>query len=174
MMVLKILGKLIKILRSNASPGQIAWGFALGTFLGFTPLMSLHNLGIVFLIFIMNVNISAALFGWLLCGLLAFFLDPFFHTIGFGVLVQIGFLKPFWTAFYNAPIAPLTRFNNTVVMGSFVFSLIAFVPGYFLFRKFVVVYRTSWNEKLQKMKFFQIFKGSKFVQLYFKVRNMGD
>jgi uncharacterized protein (TIGR03546 family) len=174
MIFLKIFGKLIKVLRSNASPGQIAWGFALGTFLGFTPLMSLHNLGIVFLIFILNVNISAALFGWLLCSLLAFFLDPLFHSIGFVILVQIGFLKPIWTTFYNAPIAPLTRFNNTIVMGSFAFSLIIFVPAYLLFRKLVVVYRSSWNEKLQKVKFFQIFKGSKLVKLYFKVRKLGE
>ncbi len=174
MIFLKILGKLIKVLRSNASPSQIAWGFALGTFLGFTPLMSLHNLGIVFLICILNVNISAALFGWLVCGILSFSLDPLFHTIGFSILVQAGFLKSFWTTLYNVPIAPLTRFNNTIVMGSFVFSLIAFVPAYLLFRKFVVVYRSSWNEKLQKVKFFQIFKGSKFVKLYFKVRKLGD
>ena len=91
MIFLKILGKLIKVLRSNASPGQIAWGFALGTFLGFTPLISLHNLGIIFLIFILNVNLSAVIFGWLICSILAFFLDPLFHTIGFGMLVQIGF-----------------------------------------------------------------------------------
>ena len=174
MIFLKIIGKLIKVLRSNASPSQIAWGFALGTFLGFTPFFSLHNLGIVFLIFILNVNISAAIFGWLVSGLLSFFLDPLFHSIGFGMLVQIGFLKPFWTGLYNAPVAPLTRFNNTIVMGSFVFSLIALVPNYFLFRKFVMVYRTSWNEKLQKVKFFKVFKGSKLVKLYFKVRKLGD
>jgi uncharacterized protein (TIGR03546 family) len=134
----------------------------------------LHNLGIVFLICILNVNISAAIFGWLVCGLLSFFLDPLFHTIGFGILVQIGFLKSLWTGLYNASIAPLTRFNNTIVMGSFVFSLIVFVPNYFMFKKFVVVYRTSWNEKLQKVKFFKIFKGSKLVKLYFKVRKLGD
>jgi uncharacterized protein (TIGR03546 family) len=174
MIFLKILGKLIKVLRSNASPGQIAWGFALGTFLGFTPLVSLHNLGIVFLICILNVNITGVFFGWLVSGLLSFFLDPLFHSIGFSILVQIGFLKSFWTALYNAPIAPLTRFNNTIVMGSFVFSLIAFVPAYLLFRNLVVVYRSSWNEKLQKVKFFQIFKGSKLVKLYFKVRKLGE
>jgi uncharacterized protein (TIGR03546 family) len=172
MIFLKILGKLIKVLRSNASPAQIAWGFALGTFLGFTPLLCLHNLGIVFLIFIFNVNVSAALFGWLVSGLLSFFLDPLFHSIGFGMLVQIGFLQPLWTDLYNASVAPLTRFNNTIVMGSFVFSLIAFVPAYLLFRKFVVVYRSSWNEKLQKVKFFRILKGTKFVKLYFKLKNL--
>jgi uncharacterized protein (TIGR03546 family) len=173
MILLKILGKLIKVLQSGGSPRQIAWGFALGTFLGFTPLLSLHNLGIVFLICIFNVNISASLLGWLLCGILAFFLDPLFHAVGFGVLVQIGFLQPLWTDLYNAPIAPLTRFNNTVVMGSFVFSLVMFLPGYFLFKGFVHQYRTSWEKKVQKWKLIQIFNRSTFVQWYFKVKNMG-
>jgi uncharacterized protein (TIGR03546 family) len=174
MIFLKILGKFIKVLRSNASPNQIAWGFALGIFLGFTPLLTLHNLVIIFLIFILNVNVSAALFALVLCSFLALFLDPLFHTIGFGILVQIGFLESFWTILYNAPIAPLTRFNNTVVIGSFIFSLVMCLPSYLLFKGFVHRYRTSWNAKIQKWKIVKIIKGSKAIKLYFKVRNMGN
>ena len=50
MFILKILGKFIKVLRSAASPRQIAWGFALGCILGLTPFWSLHNLLLVVLI----------------------------------------------------------------------------------------------------------------------------
>lgn len=174
MIFLKILGRFIKVLRSNASPNQIAWGFALGTFLGFTPFLSLHNLIVVLLIFVLNVNVSAALFAFVLCSFLAFFLDPLFHTIGFGMLVQAEFLKSFWTALYNAPAAPFTRFNNTVVIGSFVFALVLCLPSYFLFKGFVQRYRTSWNDKIQKWKIVKVLKGSKVIKLYFKVRNMGN
>ena len=37
MFALKLLSKFIKVLRSAASPNQIAWGFALGAILGLTP-----------------------------------------------------------------------------------------------------------------------------------------
>ena len=53
MFALQILSKLVKVLRSAASPRQIAWGFALGTIWGFTPLFSLHNLVVLVLVMVL-------------------------------------------------------------------------------------------------------------------------
>lgn len=172
MIFLKLIGKFISVLRSAASPNQIAWGFALGTIPGLTPINALHNLVVLILIIILNVNLASATLALAIFSLIAWIFDPFFHTIGFAVLVQIPFLQPLWTDMYNAPIAPLTRFNNTVVMGSLLVALVLFVPNYLLFKIFVQRYRESWNAKIAKWKIIQIMKGSKFVQLYFKIRGM--
>jgi uncharacterized protein (TIGR03546 family) len=172
MIFLKLLSKFIGVLRSAASPNQIAWGFALGTIPGLTPLNALHNLGVLVLLIILNVNIASATLALAIFSLIAWMLDPLFHAIGYIVLVQIPFLQSLWTDLYNAPIAPLTRFNNTVVMGSLLVSLVLLVPNYFLFRAFVLRYRESWNAKIAKWKIVQIMKGSNLVKLYFKIRGM--
>ena len=44
MLIVKYIAKLIKILRSAATPGQIAGGVILGMIPGLTPVWSLHNL----------------------------------------------------------------------------------------------------------------------------------
>lgn len=173
MFFLKILSKFVKVLRSNASPNQIAWGFALGAILGLTPFWSLHNLFLIILIILLKINISAALLGLVLFGFIALLLDPLFHFLGFYVLVQIPFMESIWTTLYNLPIAPFSRFNNTVVMGSLLCSLILLVPNYFLFKIFVIRYRESWAEKIQKWKIVQVLKGSKLVRFYLKVKNIG-
>ena len=59
---LEILAKLVKILRSAASPNQIAAGFIIGMIIGLTPLWTLHNLILFVLLIILNVNIASALF----------------------------------------------------------------------------------------------------------------
>jgi uncharacterized protein (TIGR03546 family) len=66
---IKLVAKLIKALRSNASPGQIAWGFALGMIIGLTPLWSLHNAFLVVIILIFNVNLAMSIFAFLLFSL---------------------------------------------------------------------------------------------------------
>ena len=174
MFILKLLGKLVKVLRSSAAPGQLAWGFALGAILGLTPLTTLHNLAVLILIIILPVNVTAALLSFLLYSLFAFLLDPLFHSIGYFMLVDVGALFPFWTNLYNAAIAPFTRFNNTVVLGSFIFSLVVLVPNYLLFKWFVKRYRESWSEKIRQWKISKALMGSKLVKFYLKIRSLGD
>ena len=42
--LLKLIQSIIKTLHSDGTPGQVAVGIALGSVLGLTPLMNLHNL----------------------------------------------------------------------------------------------------------------------------------
>ena len=53
MIFLKLIGKFISVLRSAASPNQIAWGFALGMIPGLTPINALHNLAVLILIIVL-------------------------------------------------------------------------------------------------------------------------
>jgi len=171
MIIFKILSKFIKALRSHDSPSQIAWGITLGTILGLTPFFTFHNFILLILIILIKVNLSAVVFSLILYGLIGYILDPVFHTIGFLLLVNVDFLRPVWTWLYNLPIAPFTRFNNTVVIGSLVFSLVLLFPHYLLFKKLVIKYRTSWNTAIQKWKITRMIQGNKLVQFYVKLRD---
>jgi uncharacterized protein (TIGR03546 family) len=174
MIIIKLLSKFIKVLNSAASPNQIAWGFALGAIPGLTPTNALHNAAVLVLLIILNVNISAAVFAMLVFSALAFLLDPLFHTIGYYVLTSIPALTSTWTSLYNAPIAPLTRFNNTVVMGSLLIALAMLVPNYIGFKLFVRRYRDVWVEKIKKWKISKMITGSSLVQLYLKFKDVGE
>ncbi len=173
MIPLSLVSKVVKVLRSADSPAQVGWGFALGSIPGLTPLWALHNLFVLLLICILNVNITAALLGWGLFSLFAWLFDPFFDVLGYQVLTNIPFLQPFWTWLYNVPIAPLTRFNNTVVMGSLVVAVLALVPNYAWFRWFVKRFRQTWGQQISNWKVARALRGSSIVQLYLKIRDFG-
>jgi uncharacterized protein (TIGR03546 family) len=170
---LKLVSNFIKILREGQTPAQVAGGFALGSILGLSPMLTLQGVLLWILILILDVNLSAVTLSLFVFSLIAFIFDPIFHHLGYFILVDAESLKGVWTALYNAPIAPLTRFNNTVVMGSFVSALILFTPIYFGMKKFVIAYRTTVGKRIEKMKVYQIISKSWIVQTYQRIRNMG-
>jgi len=169
---LNLIANFIKILREGQTPAQVAGGFALGSILGLSPMLTLQGLVIWFVILILDVNLSAATMSLLIFSLIAFIFDPIFHHLGYFLLVNIDGLNGIWTTLYNAPMAPLTRFNNTVVIGSFVCALILFPFVYFGMKKFVVAYRTTIGKRLQKTKIYQVINKSWIVQTYQRLRGM--
>ncbi|MBK7260146.1 MAG: TIGR03546 family protein [Ignavibacteriae bacterium] len=170
---LKLIRDFIKILREGQTPAQVAGGFALGSILGLSPNLTLQGILVWFVILILDVNLSAALVALTVFSLFAFLLDPAFHWVGYQILTNIDALTSFWTTLYNAPVAPLTRFNNTVVMGSFISALILFLPVYYGMKKFVVAYRARVGSKVEKWKIYQVIKRSTLVQWYEKLRDLG-
>src|SRR5512143_1354493 len=154
MIFLKLLHSLISTLNSEGTPRQIAAGFALGTALGLTPIMNVHNLLVFAAALLLNVSFGAFLLGWTVFVPLGFALDPLFHAIGLALL-QAPPLTGFWTALYNVPGVPLTSFNNSVVLGSFVSWVVLWLPIYFLSRWLVTRYRVHVYERLKKTRFFQ-------------------
>jgi uncharacterized protein (TIGR03546 family) len=169
---LKLVRDFIAILREGQTPAQVAGGFALGSILGFSPMLTLQG-GLVWVILlVLDVNLAAAFVALTVCSLVAFIVDPLFHWLGYLLLVRVEALQGAWTAMYNAPIAPLTRFNNTVVMGSFVFALAAFLPVYLCMKRLVVAYRTHIGAKVEQWKIFKTIKRSSLVQWYFRIRNL--
>jgi uncharacterized protein (TIGR03545 family)/uncharacterized protein (TIGR03546 family) len=138
----KFFGRLIRSIESS-TPGRIAWAFALGSIAGWTPMLCLHNVIVLALLFVFKIPWLAALAGFAAAGLISLALNPLFHSIGFAVLVRIPFLKPLWTWMYNAPLAPLFRLNNTVVMGSLLFSLVLLVPTVILVKRAVQKFRSA-------------------------------
>ena len=156
----------IRLLHSETDPRQISLGFALGMIPGFTPFKSLHNLVVLFALFFFRVNIGAAMLAWAVFSILAFALDPLFHRFGLFLLTGVTSLQGLWTALYNAPLVPYTRFNNSVLMGSLIFSLLAFYPVYWGGNLMVVKYRETVMERLNRLKIVQVFRASDLYKWY--------
>ena len=174
MIILKLLSKLIKVLRAGPSPTQVAGGFTLGMFLGLIPGFNFYWFLVFMVILLLNVNISAVILGSLVFSLFAYLLDPVAHNLGFILLTDVEWLKEFWTTLYNLPVFPLSGYNNTVVLGSLVVSLLSTTPVYFLARSGIVQYREKLDPKFKKFKLVKIVKGSKIYTFYARVRNLGD
>ncbi|MBL8024133.1 MAG: TIGR03546 family protein [Elusimicrobia bacterium] len=165
MLIAKILFSFIRALNEKASPHALAGGFALGAIIGLTPKGSLHNVLVLFLIFLLPVNKSASLVSAILFALFSYLFDPFFNRVGELLLTRPA-LEGLWTTLYNLPILPWTRFNNTLVLGSLMVSLILFIPLF----KGAVWGVTRYREKVMAMaskwKLVQIVKVSKIYLLY--------
>ncbi|MFH1415466.1 MAG: TIGR03546 family protein [Elusimicrobiota bacterium] len=170
MIWIKLIKKLFKALNANASPSEIALGVVLGSVIGLTPVFALHNIFVILLIIILKVNVSAAVFSSLLFSIAGLALDPAAHAIGSRLLLSEG-LNAFWTTAYNIPVIPLTRFNNTIVLGSLVISVAAAVPLYLFSVRFVLIYRNSLHQKVEKLKIIKILKASKLYSIYTRFKS---
>lgn len=164
--LVKLIQSLVKALHSEGTPGQLAAGIALGSILGLTPLVNLHNAVIFALLVLLNVSFAGGLLGWALFVPIGFLLDPLFHWIGRTLLLDVSFLTPLWTSLYNMPVAPLTNFNNTVVLGSLVFSVVAFLPLFFAARYGVTRYRATIGERVRQSRWYQAVTASKVYNVY--------
>ena len=172
MLWLQIVKGFIQVLRSGQTPRQIAGGFALGAMVGLMPFFSLQSLFLWFVILVLDVNLSATLLAVTLFALVAYVLDPLMHALGYFLLVDSPSLHSLWMSLYNAPIAPLTRFNNTVVLGSLVAGLLLFLPVYFGMRRFVLAYRTHLHTRVERLRIYQVVSKSTIVKWYDRIKNI--
>ncbi|MBO6573013.1 DUF2062 domain-containing protein [bacterium] len=164
-LILKYVAKLLKALSSEASPNQLAGGFILGMIIGLTPVLSVHNLIILILIIILKVNIGMAILAFLIFSGIAYLADPLFHSFGIWILENDG-LQDTWTSMYNNELWAITKFYNTVVIGSFISALVLCVPMFPLTKVGVVQYRKHIHEKVMKTKFAKALKGTKLYSVY--------
>lgn len=166
-LLLKQLFGFFKLLHSENGNNQIAWGMALGFILGMTPALSLQSLLVFLLLFIFRIQIGAAFIAAFFFKFVAYLLDPVFNSIGASVL-SIESLQETFTTLYNMPIIPFTRFNNTIVMGSAIISIIL-APIVFVLSKILISkYRVLVVERFQDAKFFKAWKKTALYQWYYK------
>ncbi|HEV2672019.1 MAG TPA: TIGR03546 family protein [Gemmatimonadales bacterium] len=163
--LLKLVQSLVDALHSEGTPGQLAAGIVLGSFLGLTPLLNIHNAVIFALLMLLNVSFAGGMLGWALFVPVGFLLDPLFDWMGHGLLLAPA-LRPMWTSLYNMPIVPLTNFNNTIVLGSFVFALVVAIPLFVATRWAVARYRVTVGERVRQSKFYRALTASKMYNVY--------
>jgi len=163
--MLRTIAKLLKALNSETEPGQISLALCFSMIVGFTPLFSLHNLPVFLLVLVLRVNLSTFILGLILFSGVAWLLDPIFHWIGLAVLTSSG-LKGIWTVFYNMTLLRLAKFNNSIVMGRFLFSMVLFVPLYFSANKIIMQYREHVLTWVQKTRIMQALKATKLYSVF--------
>ncbi len=164
-LILKYISKLLKALSSEASPNQLAGGFILGMIIGLTPIISIHNLLIVILIIVLKVNIGMAILAFLLFSGIAYLADPLFHSFGIWLLELEG-MQQTWTNMYNNELWAITKFYNTVVIGSFVSALVLSVPMFPVTKVLIKLYRKHIHDKVMKTKLVKALKGTKLYSVY--------
>jgi uncharacterized protein (TIGR03546 family) len=152
--------KFLRVLGSEASPIQISIAIGLAMIAGFTPLMSLHNLLVVFILLSFRINLAAFLLSLGVFSSIAFLLDPIFHNIGLSLL-QNESLLTYWTSMYNSNFWRIANFNNTILMGSMVVSLAAFVPMVLLLNVFIKQYRSHILVYINNSKIARMLQSSK-------------
>jgi uncharacterized protein (TIGR03546 family) len=163
--LLKLIQSIIKTLHSAGTPGQVAAGMALGSALGLTPLLNLHNLVIFSLLVLLNVSFGGGMLGWALFVPIGFLLDPLFDKIGLSLLTALS-LRPLWTDWTNTPILPFTNFNNTIVLGSFVSWVALAIPIFFAARYGIARYRATVGERVRQSRFYKAVTASQVYNVY--------
>jgi uncharacterized protein (TIGR03546 family) len=170
-LLLKQLFALLKLLNSETGENQIAAGVALGFILGMTPAFSLQSALVFLCLFLFRVQIGMAFLAACFFSFAAWALDPLFHQVGAFVL-ELGPLQALWTALYNLPIVPFTRFNNTIVMGSGVVSLLLSPCVFLLSRALVIRYRAHVVARLEQTKIWKAMKATSLYQWYYSYEKL--
>ena len=158
MFLLRPLRFLAQALLVDATPRQLAGGFALGMLIGLIPKGNLIAISLMTLFCALRINLAAgtaaiALFAWV-----GMFLDPISHRVGHYLLTQQA-LEPYWASLYGIKLMPWTAFNNTVVLGSTLIGLALLVPAYGLSRPVFARFAPGLADYVRKYHLAQLLHG---------------
>lgn len=155
--------KLFNSLNTNSNPGEIAHGISIALILGLLPKDNVFwYILAVFFLFI-RVNKGALMLFTALFALIAPTFDNIFDQVGYYVLT-LPQLQDFFTTLMNIPFVGFTKFNNTIVMGSFVCALVLYIPLYIIARLIIYVWRSILAPIIQKTKVVMFLKKLPIVQ----------
>ncbi|MFP4255575.1 MAG: TIGR03546 family protein [Desulfobacterales bacterium] len=166
--MITLLAKLLKVLNAETAPGQISAALCLAMFFAFMPLLTIQHLLILLLVLVLRVNMTGFILGWIVFSAAAYAADPLFHMLGMAVL-GAGPLSGLWSMLYDSGFWHLTSFNNSVVMGGFVASLLLAVPLYLGSNAMIRRYRKDFMAWIEKTRVAQMLKGSRIYAAYQKV-----
>lgn len=164
-LLLKQIFAFFKMLNSDTGTNQLAVGLALGLVIGFSPFLSIQTLIFFILVFIFRIQMGAAFLSAFFFKFVAFLLDPASDLVGRKVLEAPG-LRPLFVEMYNMPLVPLTRFNNSIVMGSAVIGFLLAIPAFFLFKKLILNYRMTIVARFKQTKLWKAWTGTTLFKWY--------
>ncbi|WP_444996480.1 TIGR03546 family protein [Aliikangiella sp. IMCC44359] len=163
--MLTFLVKIFKVLNSEQSPGQIAAAISLALIVGLTPLFSIHNLIILFVVLWFRVNLTIFIVAWPLFTIIGLLISGPAEILGLAIL-QAESLVPFWESFYNTVIGRWSNFYYSGVIGSLVIAIISAIVIFPVAKVLVGLYRDKWLQKVEEFRIVKLLKASKFWQLY--------
>lgn len=161
--MLKTLLKLLKSFNGNVNPAEIAHAVACGTVLGLMPKNNLFwYLVFVFVLFI-RINKPSYLVMILIGASVSPAFDGFFDTVGYAFLTVPQFAD-FFARLYEIPFVAWTKFNNSVVTGSFLCGIVLYVPMYALGRLLVFLWRKYAADIIKNSKVVKIINKLPLIQ----------
>lgn len=146
-MLLKLIAKIIITLNSNTSASQVAAGLASGLLFALLPAGNLLWMALFLAAFFSKAHYGMLMIASALFKLLVPLLAAPMDALGW-LILTLPALQDVFTRLYNLPIAPLTRFNDTLVMGGLAAGLALWLPGFFAFRLLIRLYRRDLADKL--------------------------
>lgn len=170
-LILKQLFAFFKLLNSDTGTNQLAAGLSLGFVLGFSPFLSLQTILVLLIVFFFRIQLGAAFLSSFFFKMIAHLVDPASDMLGRSVLESES-LRSTFVALYNMPIVPMTRFNNSIIMGSGLIGFILAIPGYFLFRFLIVRYRITVVEKFKSSKIWKAWTATSIYKIYLQYLNL--
>lgn len=147
---------------AQETPRQLALGFAMGMVVGLVPKGNLLAAVLMIVIGGSKVNLGTAMMGAFLFSWAGLIIDPLSHELGLWLLTEES-LAGFWTWLYNLPIVPWTRFNNSVVLGSFLLGLALFYPVFRLSEPRFAVWQPKLAERVLKYRLAKILFGAEYA-----------
>jgi len=169
--LLKQIFGFLKLLNSETGHNQLAAGIAAGFILGMTPMMSLQSLLVFLCVFFFRIQAGAAFLAAFFFGFVAWIIDPVFHSVG-SMILEMDSLQALLTMMYNVPLVPLTRFNNSIVMGSAALTVPLSPVVFFLSLKLIVKYRQTVLARFKETKFWKAVKATSLYSWYYTYDNL--
>lgn len=164
-LLLQQIFKFFKLLNSETGHNQIAAGVALGFVLGLSPTLSLQTFLVFLIILLFRVQAGAAFLSAFFFKFVGFLLDPIVDPLGRYAL-ELESLRPLYIQLYNMPLIPLTRFNNSIVMGSGLLAFLLFPFMFILCRSLILKYRELIVQRLKDTKLWKAFIATSFYKWY--------
>jgi|GEM_PF-283776 len=163
--MLTLLAKLFSALNSESSIRQIALAIVLGFIVGLSPLLTLHNIVILFFVMLIRIHLGSFILSVGFFSGLSYLLSPFIIMVGEWLLTSDGLVDLF-TVFYQSTLFKLAHWHNTYTLGAFVLGCILAIPLYFFSKVIIEKYRLHIMAFFQKLKIVRALKASKFYRLY--------
>jgi len=135
--------KILAILKSNLSPNQIGFAFALGVFAGLPP-MGTHVIIPATLALLFRCSFRAFLISLGVFKLLSLAFAPASYAIGKWLLDSQRGLDAFWRWLFHLPVVAPMGYSRYLLFGSLVLALVLAIPVFFLIRFLVRRYRVSF------------------------------
>ena len=125
------LKRILAILKSNLSPNQIGFSFALGIFAGLPPI-GLHILIPATFALLLRCSFRAFLISMGLFRLISLAVAPGSHAIGEWLLDSQRGLDTFWRWLFHLPVIAPMGFSRYLLLGSLVIALVMAIPTFLL------------------------------------------
>ena len=170
--MLTLLAKLLSALNSESSTRQISLAIALGFIVGLSPILTLHNIVILFLVLFLRVNIGAFILSLGVFKGVSYLLSPLIISVGESLLTSKS-LQSMFDVLYQLSIFKLAHLHHTYTLGALVLGCVLAIPLYFICNFLIEKYRLHIKAFFEKFRIVKALKSSNFYRIYCQVTGQG-